>query len=420
MRVVVLVFAVLVVAGGVLMAPSRSADGAGARPSEVRDPLLGVDEGGLLVGLRRSSLRPLTRGLSTRSRFVWDYEFSPHGRFVAIGDEVRSRVRLFDVRRWRSLGSVRLPSPHPSGYGGAGPMRWAAPQRLLVLSGPPSMDQTPVVVDPRKRRVVRRIGWRGWALTSDESQQGLVLLAAPSRRGGRSRLGPARLVHVTIHGGVRSVPLDRIEAGQGQYGGRRRIRYPGLAVDRRGNRAFVVAAEHDLVAEIHLRSRRVVYHDLGAPPAKVAGDPSVDSSRTARWLGAGTLAVSGTDLPASEARRRGSPLPYGLKLVDTRTWTTRTVDPQAQTFDVAGTLLLATRWYTEQGLSPMGVAAYDREGEPRWRRFAGSNARVWVPGGPRIYVDVGDHGERRTHVIDLSDGRTIRVLPHRRLTLLRP
>ena len=63
---------------------------------------------------------------------------------------------------------------------------------------------------------------------------------------------------------------------------------------------------------------------------------------------------------------------------------------------------------------------YDLEGDSRWRRFAGSNAFVWAPGGPRVYVDVGDHAERRTHVLGLSDGRTIRVLPHRRLTLLRP
>jgi hypothetical protein len=108
-------------------------------------------------------------------------------------------------------------------------------------------------------------------------------------------------------------------------------------------------------------------------------------------------------VPASERRRRGSLVPYGLKLVDTQAWSIQTVDREAQTFDVAGKLLLATRWYTEQRPSPMGVAAYDLEGEPRRRRFAGSNALVWAPGGPRVYVDVGDHGERRTHVVDLSD-----------------
>ena len=351
---------------------------------------------------------------------MWDYEFSPNGRFVAIGDEARSRLLLFDVRRWRSLGSVRLPKPRPSGYEGTGPMRWAAPRRLLVMSGSSFSSQTPVVVDPRGGRVVRRIGWRGWALTSEETRRGLVLLVAPSGRGGRRGVGPARLVQVTIDGGVKSVRLEPIEAGDDRrQDGRGRALYPGLAVDRRCERAFVVAADRDLVAEIDLRSRRVVYHDLVGPAAG-KGELGGISSRTARWLGAGRIAVSGTDLPVSEQRRRGSPAPYGLNLVDTRTWTIRTVDRQAQTFDVAGRLLLATRWYAEQGLSPMGVAAYDLEGEPRWRRFAGSNALVWAPGGPRVYVDVGDHGERRTHIVDLSDGRTVRLLPHRRLTLLRP
>ena len=87
---------------------------------------------------------------------------------------------------------------------------------------------------------------------------------------------------------------------------------------------------------------------------------------------------------------------------------------------VAGGLLLARRWYAEHGLTPMGVAAYDFTGKPRWRRFSGSNALVWAPGGRQVYVDVGDHGKRRTHVLELSTGRTVRALPHRRLTLLRP
>ena len=86
--------------------------------------------------------------------------------------------------------------------------------------------------------------------------------------------------------------------------------------------------------------------------------------------------------------------------MDTRTWAIRTVDPEAQTFDVAGGLLLARRWYAEHGRTPMGVAAYDLTGSPRWRRFSGSNATVWAPGGRHVYVDVGDHGKRRTHVVE--------------------
>ena len=295
-------------------------------------------------------------------------------------------------------------------------MQWVGPRRLLVMAGRPFMGQTPVVVNPRKRRVTRRIRWRGLAFASGEIHGGLVLIAPPSLRHGRPRLGPARLVHVTVDGRVRSVRLHRIDAGQ-QDGGRGRALYPGLAVDRRGNRAFVVAADGGLVAEVDLRSRRVSYHRLAEPPAAAKRGPF---SRSARWLGAGMLAVSGEDPPASEPASRADPVPYGLRLVDTRTWTIRTVDREAQTFDVAGGLLLARRWYAEHGLTPMGVAAYDFTGKPRWRRFSGSNALVWAPGGRRVYVDVGDHGKRRTYVLELSTGRTVRALPHRRLTLLRP
>jgi hypothetical protein len=287
------------------------------------------------------------------------------------------------------------------------------------MGGPPFTGQTPVVVDPRKRRVVRRIRWRGLVLTSAATHGGLVLLAPPSLRHGRPRLGPARLVQVTVDGRVRSVRLDRIEAGR-RDDGRGRVLFPALAVDRRANRAFVVAADRGLVAEVDLGSRRVAYHDLGEPPAAANGGLSQSFSRSARWLGASTLAVAGEDLPASEPSRRSDPIPHGLRLVDTRTWTIRTIDPEAQTFDIAGGLLLARRWYAEKGRTPMGVAAYDITGRPRWRRFSGSNATVWAPGGRQVYVDVGDHGKRRTHVVALSTGRTVRTLPHRRLTLLRP
>jgi hypothetical protein len=413
------VLAVLAVVGGVLVAPSRPADGAERPHAAARTPLLGVSARGLLIRLQSSSLRRVSRGLPTGVQSVWDYEFSPKGRFVAVGDDARSRVLLFDVHRWRSLGSVRLPSPHPPGEG-TGPMQWIGPRRLLVMAGPPFTGQTPVVVDPRKRRVVRRIRWRGLVLASAETHGGLMLIAPPSLRHGRARLGPARLVHVTVKGRVRSVRLDRIEAGR-RDDGRGRVLYPGLALDRRGNRAFVVAADRGLVAEVDLGSRRVAYHDLGEPPAAVkGGGPSQSFLRSARWLGASTLAMAGEDMPASAPQSRADFIPHGLRLVDTRTWTIRTIDPEAQTFDLAGGLLLAWRWYAEHRRTPMGVAAYDYTGKPRWRRFSGSNATVWAPGGRHVYVDVGNRGKRRTHIVKLSTGRTIRTLPHRRLTLLRP
>ena len=228
-------------------------------------------------------------------------------------------------------------------------MQWVGPRRLLVMAGPPFTGQKPVVSTRTSG------GWCGGSAgvagaCSAETQSGLVLIAPPSLRHGRARLGPARLVHVTVDGRVRSVRLDRIEAGR-RDDGRGRVLFPGLAVDRRGNRAFVVAADGGLIAEVDLGSRRVTYHDLGEPPRRprVALESFL---RSARWLGAGTLAVSGEDLPASEPPNRADPVPDGLRLVDTRTWTIRTVDPEAQTFDHAGGLLLAWRWYAEHRPRP--------------------------------------------------------------------
>lgn len=419
-----MVAAVLAVAGAVFAAPSRpAAEGLPSASAWVREPLIGVIARrrgrGALVRLQRSTLRRISRGLPTPSRFVWDYEFSPNGRLLAVGDEARSRILLFDVRRWRSLGSVRLPSPHPGGYGGAGNMVWVEPRRLLVMAGPPFTSQTPVVVDPLRRRVVRRIGWRGWAMTTGETNDGLVLLAPPRVRRGRPRLGQARLVQVRVDGRVRSVRLDRIEAGEGQgNGGRGRAVYPGLAVDRGGDRAFAIAADRGLVAEVDLGTGRVAYHRLVEGPAIAKGGPSESFSRSARWLGGHTLAVTGEHRLVGERPRRAREVPYGLRLVDTRDWTIRTVDPDAQTFDVAGGLLLARRWYVESGRTPMGVAAYDFDGNARWRRFSGSNVLTWAPGGGRVYLEVGDHGERRTHVVDLATGSSIRVLPHKQYNLL--
>jgi hypothetical protein len=67
------------------------------------------------------------------------------------------------------------------------------------------------------------------------------------------------------------------------------------------------------------------------------------------------LAVSGGDLPASAPPSHADPVPHG------RDWSTadlddRTLDPEAQTFDLAGGLLLGRRWYAEHGRTSMGVA----------------------------------------------------------------
>ena len=69
-------------------------------------------------------------------------------------------------------------------------------------------------------------------------------------------------------------------------------------------------------------------------PLRTLAKASSGSERSARWLGNGLLAVSGLDRDATSTK------PAGLRLVDVRDRTSRTIDPTATSFTVAGGVLL--------------------------------------------------------------------------------
>jgi hypothetical protein len=379
----------------------------------------------LLVKLDRRTLRPRSRPLVTLPA-VGDFAFSPDGTRVALGATGRRRIQLVDVRRWRSLGSFKLPGPKPAGYGGTGEIAWPTTGRLLVLSGPPDILESPVLVDPDRRRVLWQEERRLRVLRAEATRSGLVLLTMP--RG----IGAARLVIVDLRGRVREVELRRIEAGYGVgRGGGERYRWPGLALDRERGRAYVVAAGSELVAEVDLRTWRAAYHalsrqvslwrrlaDLIEPPAEAKAGPTEGSSREARWLPNGAIAVTGDDHPPGPPGNEYS-RPYGLRLIDTRDWTVRTVDRRPQTLAAAGDLLLAARW-PGPGLGPplRGLLAYDFGGRLRFRRFADAKVSVLGGQGRYGYVEVRRAGRRSIHVIGPRSGRSVRVLSGVRLRLL--
>jgi hypothetical protein len=161
----------------------------------------------------------------------------------------------------------------------------------------------------------------------------LLLLGRPSA------IGPATLVRVDPAGRVHRTPPAQIAAGSvpprpdlPEAEPLQRHAVPGLAVDDLGRRVFVVAAGEALVAEVDLRSGRVVYHQLREhvsllgrvrdwlePPAQAKA--SEGATRAARWLGNG-LSVAGQDEFAD-----GRVQPFGLRLIDTADWTWRTPDP---------------------------------------------------------------------------------------------
>jgi hypothetical protein len=230
-----------------------------------------------------------------------------------------------------------------------------------------------------------------------------VILLAPADSIGAASIGVA-----DDRGAVRFVRLERILAGSKLLGTgsshRVDLRTPGLAVDPRGRRAFVI--DPTLIAVIDLRTLAVEYHALeraasllapGAREKQVTG-----YVRTARWLGGDRLAVSGTDTEESRSE------PAGLLFVDTRSRHVRAVELLATRFVLAGNLLLVTGGTWDPVTSRatgMGVAGYEFDGARRFRLLDGETA--WLAGvhGGRAYV--GGSGNGPLHVVDLTTGQVV-------------
>jgi hypothetical protein len=307
----------------------------------------------------------------------------------------------------RVQGDVQL-SPYP---GCAARFTWIRPDRLLATISL-GRDSEVVVVDPIARRVVRHVALPAPAVwASGRTRDALVLLLV----GGA--VAPARLAVVDAEGTVRIVGIDRILAGSAVEGGAQthvRIVSPGLAVDSDGLRAFVVPASGP-VAEVDLATLEVSYHELDRPsllgrflrwlePSAQAKGLTEGPSRQAEWLRNGTIAVSGADhsfVRAANGDEQDTSTPAGLRLIDTRTWTTHMLDREASDFVVGPGLVVA-----HDGLrgSDPGFRAFGFDGSERWRLPAAADQYL-VPAGPVGYVYTsGTNAE----VVDLASGKVIR------------
>jgi hypothetical protein len=434
---VVLLLAVLATSGFALVhaggAPELRAVSAPAQAIEAREgALLAAREfrgPATLQLVRPGTLRPVGRPLVLEEDFVSDHAVSPDGTRLAIGSDMGNTIELVDLRRWRSLGEIELPEPRGSAYGGTSGLTWPSRRRLLVLSGAHSPAASPLVFDPVARRVVRRSDWRLPARLWDAHGRRLVVLAAPR---GSAEPGPARVMSYDLGGRLRELRLSRILAGFGDGGiGPARDLTPALAVDWRRERAYVVSTDGVQVAEVDLRAWRLEYHELSEPrtalqslrdlivPPAYAKEPVHVRTRFAEVLPNGAIAVTGEDQPATRRPHVQRPIPFGLRLIDPRSWTVRTVDADAQGFSVAGGLVLARRWaMTNDGLRRIGVRAYDTAGTLRFARFEGADVIVRGAAGRHAYVEARQAGRRRIHVLELDSGRTVRTLPWRELRVL--
>lgn len=346
---------------------------------------------------------PRSGGTACWSNPAWT--ISPDATRIAVARNDRSAVQLVKAAGMRVAGSVRWRFES----GSVGALAWLAPKRIVGIQEAFAESQRVVAFDLATKRIVARRALGGKVIQLGRTAREFVLLVAPAES-----IGTARLAVVDARGGVRFVQLPEVPVGSKLLGTgsdhRVDMRTPGLTVDPLGRRAFVVT--DGLVAEVDLRTLAVSYHSLEEPRSLLARlwnwlEPAAEAKqvsgyhRQARWLGNDLIAVSGSDTEQGRYR------PAGLHLVDTRTWSVRTIDRGATGFEVAGDTLLATGWSVDEATKRtvgIGVAAYGMDGEKRFQLLDGQHAWVALVHDGRAYVDVGGEPLR---IVDLSTGRVV-------------
>ena len=256
-----------------------------------------------------------------------------------------------------------------------------------------------------------------------------------SGRAGR-HLGPSRLALAGPEGRVRYANLDRIQSGNRAEGGREPARFivhewnPGLAVDPQGVRAFVVQSAAP-IAEVDLRTLSVRYHSLSQPISLLGRlhdwlEPKAEAkaqegpTRQALWLGNGLLAVTGNDGHATiaGAGEQEWATAAGLKLIDTRSWSIRTLDRSStRATIVAGTLLASGLiWDSRtQRFQGAGLTGYSLDGTRRYHLYGDEPVEALYGDGPvefgsRVLVGgaAGSSLFRHGALLDLRTGREVR------------
>lgn len=345
------------------------------------------------VGPRRVQMRGYVEGLAARS---------PNGQRLALGVSARGRIQLVAARPLGARGVIEL-----GVRGSAGTLAWVAPRRLHALVQG-ARGRWLVTVDPQSRRVLSRSEISGEVRAA--AAAGPWLVAALARPG---RIGPSSLLVAGPTGEPRVLPLGEVRSGfvppPRDADSGPPVAYeatPGLAVDPASGHAYVAAPGRALLlVDVDLATGTRTVHLVGAPSVSTA-KVSEGSQRSATWLGAGVLAVAGSETTARDGRVR----PYGVRLLDTANWTQRALSDED--WFVAGAVSPLVIVPERDGL----VSAYDRAGTRLWRfRAGGTIGDVRTIDG-RVLVT---HWRRhRTSVLDGATGRRLRVLPTARLPLI--
>ena len=387
-------------------------------------PLLGLrwnerDRRQELVHVDPESLRPQPEAALPVGRYGSTWAFSPDRGRLAYAAHSDSRRGIVSSLQVVEAATLRRELTLPLGFGEIWALAWLEPDRVLALRHAYHPERLEVVtVAPSARRVIARAELKGQLIATGRSADALVLLLSP-----QGRIGPGTLAVASTSGEVRTVPLERIWLGtevsqdDGDYVAT--WRRPGFAVDPAG-RALVFPAGSD-AAEIDLRTLAVSYHSLDEPVSLFGRlrrffDPAATAKamdgpwRSARWLGNGLVALTGTDHATwkdRESRMQTRSTPAGLTLVDTHSWRARTIDRGATFAYPADGLLLATGGACDSETrvcTSMGLAAYDVAGNRRFRLFADRAVFVSQVFRGLAYVD---EEREQVRVVELATGRIV-------------
>jgi hypothetical protein len=373
-----------------------------------------------ITPLDPQQLRPLSgRRLEVKGG-SWSVTAVTPDRTLGVLTNEIGDLTVVDLARMRNLGTVRL-TPIGVQTGWVAAASFIDRSRVLLarcFGDDNSSTMQSLLVDLAGRRVLRQQQVSGQLLASARMAGGrIAALLGPV-----GTIGTARLALLGADGGIRTVTLDGITAGferldDGGSDPRARQAVPGLAVEPTGRRAFVVAAGQP-AAEVDLQRLTVGYHPLRRPtsplrrlaswlvPPAEAKEIS-GPTRSAAWVGDGLVAVWGGN--ARMDPKGYVQDPSGLELVDTSTWTVRTVDRTAGSASLVGGRLLV--WGVSFG--PGGNRGYGLTvfgpGERRPVHLLGSQEVTWVQvNGDLAYVSLSDGNASAWAVLDLSSQRVLR------------
>jgi hypothetical protein len=379
-------------------------------------PLVGAIQAGELQRLARidtATLRPLAgrRPALGRSRTAWS--FSPDHSELALGVERADKaqvLRFVDLRTMRKRADLRI---GPNAY--LLTVAWVEPNRLVALRSN-AAGFAVIVVDAVGAKLLSERDLTGSLTSMAHSPQGLVVLLGPEQG-----IGPSRLVVADLAGGLRSVELTEIWSGWDVEDEEHHVgttRTPALTVDPQGRNAYVVDPD-GRVATVDLSSLTVLYHTPTQGRSSLARllgwlQPAAEAKafegpvRSARWVSEGVLAVFGADHYARDAAgnlvhhgMRGA----GLKLVDTHSWTVRTIDGETSYALVHTGVVLATSGACEEGkCTGDGLTVYELDGSRRFHVLAGKSVWIRAVYEGRVYVAVD---KERLRVVDLRTGAAV-------------